>query len=176
MQDTPPSAISRSSQQASSHLRQERTLRLKLERIQETLQKAVSPTVRLAPMDLPPGCAAAWFGDTESDWICYPTTGRTAMMAVMHAAGHLALFHCGLARDGGRFACIDTDVAPWHLLNEFLMLVGGDIHDWPTPLFTQDEEMAADNAASELCDKCGFRAEAFVPFQATSGHSFRCLG
>lgn len=180
MQDTPSYGISpsrpASSRPTSSRPQQERALRVKLEKIQKTLQKVVSRTVKLVPMDLPPACAAAWFGDEESDWICYPTTSRTAMMAVMHSAGHLALLHCGRARDGGRFVCIDTDVAPWHLLNEFLMLVGRDIHDWPSPLFTQDEEIAADDAASELRDKCDFLEEAFVPSQATSGHNFRCLG
>lgn len=178
--DTPASGLSGrdpvSGQSSPARVRQEPMLRGKLETIQKTLQNLLGSTVRLVPMDLPPGCSAAWFADEESDWICYPATSRTAMMAVTHAAGHLALLHCGEARDGGRFACIDTDVAPWHLLSQFLALVGRDIHDWPSPLFTRHEEMAANDAASELRDKCGFRAEAFVPPQATSEHHFRCLG
>lgn len=172
MRDTPSSGTS--SQHDPPYLQQERTLRAKLETIQKTLQKSLSRTVRLIPMDLPPGCSAAWFGGTESDWICYPASEQAPVITVTHAASHLSLLHCGQIRDGGRFMC--TEAHDQHAVLRVLPKLIEQSDESPRPLFSKDEERAADETAAALLVRCGCWEEASSLLDPVGGHSFRCWG
>lgn len=147
--------------------------RMVADKFQDVLQAAVERGVRLIPMDLPEGCAAAWVGGTASDCICYPENGPVPLEAMAHTVGHLYLLHCGRVRDGGRFACTDFNVTrpsvppPRPPFLEPAPLA---------PLFSFDEERAADEAGATLLTKCGYWAEAYSLMQPASGHNFRCLG
>lgn len=145
------------------------------EKFQAVLKAAVQREVELIPMDLPRECPAAWVGGVTSDCIGYPVNGRVMLEAAAHAVGHLVLLHCGRVRDGGRFVCAD----PYDresVLHALPMLLRQGCRELPEPMFSYDEERAADEAGAALLVKCGCWAEAYALFQATAGPGFRCLG
>lgn len=145
------------------------------EKFREALRNALGRNVHLAPMDLPPGCSAAWFGGIKTDRIGYARNTRAASFAVAHAAGHLSLLHCGRIRDGGRFACADTHHKTRNIVYRLHMLLGED-DDLPSPLFTTEEEQAASAFAVALLTQCGCRAEVPAPRSPGEHQTFQCLG
>lgn len=145
------------------------------EQFEAALHTAVQSDIRLVPMDLPKECPAAWVGDVTADFIGYPQNGHVTLEAVAHAVGHLLLLHCGRIRDGGRFACTDPhdQQAVTHVLP--VVVEPGD-DELPQPMFTDDEERGADEAAAALLARCDCWPEASFLLQPTGDHSFRCLG
>lgn len=146
----------------------------KFQKVRDVLQAAVQRDVRLIPMNLPQGCPAAWVGGIASDYIGYPRNGQVTLDAVVHTAGHLVLLHCGRIRDGGRFVCTKAhdQQAFLRVLPMFIEQVG----ELPHPLFSDDEERAADETAAALLARCGCWVEASSLLHPAGGHSFCCLG
>lgn len=145
------------------------------EKIQEVLQAAVQRDIRLTPMNLPQECAAAWVGGITSDYIGYPQNSEVPLEAIAHAVGHLVLLHCGRIRDGGRFVCTDPHDQD-SVVHALPMLAEQGRHELPHPLFTYDEERAADETGAILLATSGCWPEAYSLFQPAGGGSFRCLG
>lgn len=147
-----------------------------LESIRDVLRDAVRRDLRLIRIGLPHGCPAAWFGNTAADWICYTADDRLGMIAAVHAAAHLSLLHCGRIRDGGAFICTYDGMDPVLLLHEFPMLSDQDGQDLPRPLFTIEEERAADEATAALLARCDWGTNDFPPLDRAGSQGFRCVG
>lgn len=142
-------------------------------KLREALLSVLGGDVRLVPADLPSGCSAAWLGGPGTDWIAH-ASDASAAAAVAHVAGHLILLHCGRVRDGGRFACTDARDDSRDLLYRIRAFVGD--RELPAPLFTPEEERAADEVAADLLARCGYPASAPARRDLSTFGVFRCLG
>lgn len=126
-----------------------------LDKLRTILSELLGRDVALAPMRLPPAYASVWAGYGKIDHIFHnPDWPGPAIELIAHATAHLALGHCGLVRDGGRFASIRSrDQNP-----VYPGQISTVIHDTGTALhrlFTDAEELGAEHFAANLLRRFG---------------------